>query len=397
MKKNFLKKVFTVLMAFSVGFAYCMGGTEKGDDVVNFYGWGGSMLTNSWIDGTLSDIAQEKYGIKVNRVGMDIDDILNLLIAEKAAGKQDGSVDLVWINGENFYTAMQADLLYGPITDKVPNFKKYVDETSPDVLYDFGQKINGYEVPYGKAQFVFVYDSSKISKPPRNHRELLAWCKKNPERFTYAALPDFTASAFVRNIIYDIVGYEQFMTMATDEVTVRKAIQPALDYLNELKPYLWNQGKTYPADNPALCNLYADGEIDMTMSYNPNLASAEIAKGTFPKTTKCFLFDKGTIGNTHFIAIPKNAKHKEAALKLIDCILTPKAQSTKYDPTVWGDMPVLDFRKMSAEEKEMFNSVPLGQAGISAEELAAKRLPEMPANLVPIIEKIWLEDVASQK
>lgn len=181
-----------------MGFAYCMGGTEKGDDVVNFYSWGGSMLTNRWIDGTLSDIAQEKYGIKVNRVGMDIDDILNLLIAEKAAGKQDGSVDLVWINGENFYTAMQADLLYGPITDKVPNFKNYVDETSPDVLYDFGQKINGYEVPYGKAQFVFVYDSSKISKAPRNHRELLAWCKKNPGRFTYAALPDFTASAFVR-------------------------------------------------------------------------------------------------------------------------------------------------------------------------------------------------------
>lgn len=123
MKNNFLKKLFTVLIAFSAGFACCMGGTEKGDDVVNFYGWGGSMLTNRWIDGTLSDIAQETYGIKVNRVGMDIDDILNLLIAEKAAGKQDGSVDLVWINGENFYTAMQADLLYGSITDKVPNFK----------------------------------------------------------------------------------------------------------------------------------------------------------------------------------------------------------------------------------------------------------------------------------
>ena len=94
-----------------------MGSTEKGDDVVNFYGWGGSMLTNRWIDGTLSDIAQEKYGIKVNRVGMDIDDILNLLIAEKAAGKQDGSVDLVWINGENFYTARKTVPLSG---DTIP-------------------------------------------------------------------------------------------------------------------------------------------------------------------------------------------------------------------------------------------------------------------------------------
>lgn len=395
--KKIIKTLCTLFLFFTVCFAYAMGGTEKENSEVNFYGWGGSMLTNAWIDGTLSNIAKESYGITVNRVGMNIDDILNLLIAEKAAGKKDGSVDLVWINGENFYTAMQADLLYGPITDKVPNFKKYIDETSPDVLYDFGVKINGYEVPYGKAQFVFIYDSNKIIQIPRNHKDLLTWCKKNPGRFTYAALPDFTASAFVRNIIYDIVGYEQFMTMPADKAAVQKAIQPALDYLNELKPYLWNAGKTYPADTPALNNLYADGEIDITMSYNPNAASALIAQGTFSESTRCFLFDKGTIGNTHFIAIPKNAKNKEAALKLINCILTPKAQSTKYNPTVWGDMPVLDFNKMTADEKALFTAVPLGKAGIPAEELTAKRLPEMPSKLVPIIETLWLEHVAAQK
>ncbi|MEL3909343.1 MAG: ABC transporter substrate-binding protein [Treponemataceae bacterium] len=395
--KNFLGKIFACVFFLSSGFLYAFGGNEVDTNKVNFYGWGGSMHTNAWIDGTLSDIAREAYGLEVNRVGMDIDDILNLLIAEKTAGKENGSVDLVWINGENFYTAMQADLLYGPITDKVPNFKKYVDEKSPDVLYDFGMEIKGYEVPYGKAQFVFICDSNKVKNPPKNHKELLAWCKKNPGRFTYAALPDFTASAFVRNIIYDIVGYKQFMTMKADEATVRKAIQPALDYLNELKPYLWNQGKTYPADNPALDNLFANGEIYMTMSYNPNQASSEIAKGNFPESSRSFLFDKGTIGNTHFIAIPKNATNKEGALKLINCILTPKAQSTKYDPNVWGDMPVLDFNKMTAEEKAMFDSLPLGKAGIPASELASKRVPEMPANLVPIIEKIWLENVARNK
>lgn len=396
--KKFYRLLVLSLICVSFSFLYAFGGKESGENKrVNFYGWGGSMLTNNWIDTTLSEIAKESYDLQVNRVGMNIDEILNLMLAEKSAGKENGSIDLVWINGENFYTAMQADLLYGPITDKIPNFAKYVDGKSPDVLYDFGVEIKGYEAPYGKAQFVFIYDSSKIKNPPKNHKELLAWCKKNPGRFTYAALPDFTASAFVRNIIYDIVGYEKFMTMKPNEAEMRKAIKPAIDYLNELKPYLWNEGKTYPADNPALCNLYADGEIDITMSYNPNTASAEIEKGVFPNTTRCFLFDKGTIGNTHFIAIPKNATNKEGALKLINCILTPKAQATKYDPTVWGDMPVLDFNKMTADEKALFNSVPLGKAGIPAEELASKRLPEMPANLVPIIEKIWLEDVAKTK
>lgn len=70
------------------------------------------MLSKNWIDGTLREIAKEKYDLDVNRVGMNIDEVLNVLLAEKAAGKKAGSVDLLWINGENFYTEMQADLLY---------------------------------------------------------------------------------------------------------------------------------------------------------------------------------------------------------------------------------------------------------------------------------------------
>lgn len=45
------------------------------------------------------------------------------------------------------------------------------------------------------------------------------------------------------------------MKMKSEEAEMRKTIKKAIDYLNELKPYLWNEGKTYPADNPALCNL----------------------------------------------------------------------------------------------------------------------------------------------
>ena len=36
------------------------------------------------------------------------------------------------------------------------------------------------------------------------------------------------------------------MDMDADEEAVRKAIEPAIEYLKELKPYLWNEGKTYP-------------------------------------------------------------------------------------------------------------------------------------------------------
>lgn len=359
---------------------------------VSFYGWGGSDLTNAWIDGPLSD-AMTEYDITVNRIGLDIDQILSQLLNEKQAGTKAGNIDVIWINGENFITARENGLLMGAFADKLDNFDQYIDPESPDVKYDFGVATEGWEVPYGKAQFVMIYDSGKLSETPSGHEELLALAKANPGKFTYPALPDFTGSAFVRNIISDIVGYEQFLEMEADYDTVKAAIQPAMDYLTELKPYLWNEGRTYPAELSLLHNMYADGEVVMTMDYNPNTASSKIATGEFPDTTRTFVFDRGTIGNTHFVSIAFNSPNKAGALALINEILSVEAQAAKYDPAGWGDLPVLENDRLSAEEKAVFDAIDLGPATLPQDELMEHRIPEMPAPLVPIIEEIWLETI----
>ncbi len=80
---------------------------------VTFYGWDGSEKTNAWIDGYLAKAMEEKYGIKLKRVGMDIDQILSQLLSEKTAGLEKGKIDVIWINGENFYTARKEGLLAG--------------------------------------------------------------------------------------------------------------------------------------------------------------------------------------------------------------------------------------------------------------------------------------------
>lgn len=360
---------------------------------VNFYGWGGDQRTNSWIDTYLANRLKEEYDITLNRVGMNIDDILNNLLNERQLNTKQGNIDIVWINGENFYTARQNNLLYGPFTDMLPNFEKYIDKDSVEVKYDFGFPVEGYEAPYGKAQLVMIYNDALIDKVPTNHRELLELVKKNPGKFTYPAPPDFTGSAFVRNIIYDIVGYEKFMDMEANEDVVREAIKPAIDFLREIKPYLWREGETYPADIALLNNMYSDGEVFMSMSYNPNSIAGKILTGEFPKTSNSFVFEKGTIGNTHFLAIPFNSPNKGGAMAVIDFILSVEAQASKYDPVNWGDLPVLDNDKLSAEEKGHFDRIKIGQGTLPQDKLLKHRVPEMPANLVPIIEKIWMETV----
>lgn len=109
----------------------------------------------------------KEAGVTLKRVPMnDTKDILNKLLAEKQTGKKEGSMDIIWINGENFKTAKENDLLWGAFADKLPNMKQYVDTDAPDMAYDFGLATNGLEAPWGKAQFVFVYDADQVTNPP---------------------------------------------------------------------------------------------------------------------------------------------------------------------------------------------------------------------------------------
>lgn len=360
---------------------------------VNFYGWGGDERTNKWIDTKLAKYVKDNYDITLKRVPMDIDQILNKMLGEKQAGSKKGSIDLVWINGENFYTAKKNDLLYGPFVDNLPNYKKYINTSSNEVKYDFGYEIKGYESPYGKAQFVLINDSAATPETPKNTKELMEFAKKYKGKVTYPAPPDFTGSAFVRNVIYDIVGYDKMMSLGNDKEKIREAVKPAMDYLKELKPYLWKEGKTYPANIAQLDSMFADNQSVMTMSYNPNAVGGMIEAGKFKATSRSFVFDKGTIGNTHFVAIPANASNKDGALAVINAILSPEMQASKYDPANWGDLPVIDYEKLDKSEKDLFDKVPLGKGVIPQSELLKKRLPEMPADTIPVIEEIWQTEV----
>lgn len=367
---------------------------EAKGSTVTFYGWGGDEDLNSWLDDVFAPEMKEKYDITMERVPMDIDQVLSQLSGEIQAGKEDGSIDMIWINGENFKSAKENNMLYGSFLEKLPNTKKYLDLNSDENKYDFGYEIEGYEAPYGKAQLVFMHDSAITSNVPKNTEELLEFAKANKGKVTYPALPDFTGSAFVRNIIYDICGYEQFQDMKADKETVKKAIQPAIDYLVKLNPYLWNEGKSFPADSTQLDNMFMDKEVVMFMSYEPYSVASKIEKGSYTDTTETFIFDKGTIGNTNYMAIAKNSGNKAGAMVAINEMISAKMQASKYDEI--KTLPVVDNSKLSDEESKMFDKVDLGKGTLSQEELLSKRLPEMPADLVPIIEEIWLEEVVGK-
>ena len=409
-----MRKLLALLLAFTLLFSFngCgqeQSGTQKIDlssaewdeiveaargTTVTFYGWGGDENRNNWLNTTVADYVKEHYDIALEVVGMDINDILSKLSGEKQAGSETGSIDMIWINGENFYSAKDNGLLYGPFTGQLPNMEAYIDLQDPETLNDFCMPIEGYEAPYAKAQMVFFNDSAVTPEAPASAEELLEFCKKYPGKVTYPALPDFTGSAFVRNIIYELCGWEQFQNMEADYDTVKAAIEPALDYLRELNPYLWNEGKTFPESSTTVDAMFADGELVMDMSYGPFSVATGIAEGTYTDTTRTFVFDNGTIGNTNYMAIAFNSPNKAGAMVVINAILSAELQLTQYEQL--RELPVVSADKLSAEEQAAFDAVDLGEGVLSQTELLEHRLPEMPASLVPVIEEIWLNEVVGK-
>lgn len=371
---------------------------DSKDTEVRFGMWGGSDNINAWVDKWVAPEMKKRHGVIVKRQAVkDPVDSVNKLVSEKQTGKTVGTTDLLWINGENFKMAKNAGVLFGPFVDSLPSFKKFYDTKASDVTMDFGTPTDGYEAPYGRAQFVFIYDSAKVKEPPGSYAELREWIKKNPGKFTYPAPPDFTGSAFVRQVFYATTGgAEQYLPKVDLELLRRKA-PDAWTWLNDVKPHLWSKGATYPESKAKLDQLFADGEIWMSMGYSPTAAEADIRKGTLPKTVRTFVMKEGTIANTHFLAIPFNAPNKDGAKLLADFLLSPDAQLAKFDPAFWGDFPALDLAKLPAEQRKKFEAMDLGVSTLPVAVLAAHRVPEIQPEYLVEIEKLWTKHVAAQQ
>jgi len=356
---------------------------------VNYGMWAGDEARNRYFQTGVAETLKRKYDITLHITPLgDVVEIVNKLLNEKGAGKStNGSVDMIWINGENFRTAKQAGVLWGPFADHLPNIRHF-DEAAR--ARDFGTPIENYEAPWQRAQFVLAYDTARVAEPPRSVEALRAFVKAHPGRFTYPAPPDFTGSVFIRHILFHFGGARAFQE-GFDEELYRKASAASIEFLNDLEPFLWRQGETYPATLTELDRLFANGEVDFAMSYGPSFASERIARGEFPATTRTFVFDEGTIGNYSFLAVPFNASNVAGALVVINHLMSPE-HALDQSRTLGGVFPLAPDH-LTAEERRAAEALPRGPATLPADELAAHLLSEADARYLERLEKDWLEKI----
>ncbi|GHC61126.1 ABC transporter substrate-binding protein [Neogemmobacter tilapiae] len=368
----------------------------KGGEV-NFFHWGGSDTINRYIVENIGGRLQAEYGITLNSVPVaDAAEVVALIAAEKQVGNVDaGTVDLIWINGENFKAMKAEGLAFCGYVETLPA-NALVDWTDASIAHDFGVPVEGCEVPWNRAQFAFAHDSATLAEPPQDIAALLDWIKANPGQFTYPAPPDFTGSVFVRHVFYHAAGGPAALMGPFDQAKYDAAAAKTWAILNEIEPFLWRQGKTYPTTVAQLNDLFANGEVALTFNYDAAQFGQAVDAGIYPDTVRSYGLADGTIGNTNYTLIPFNSPNKAAAMVAQDVLLSWEAQLAKADPAVWGAATVLSMDQAGAELAAQFQALPQHPSVVSPNELAELALPELQADWIAAIERGWIAEVGQK-
>jgi len=358
---------------------------------VFFNAWGGDERINAYI-AWAGDRVRDFFGVTVQHVKLaDTAEAVNRVRLEQQAKKiTGGSIDLIWINGENFATMKSEGLLFGPWAEHLPAFAGVDVEGKPTTVLDFQTPTEGFEAPWGMAQFNVIVDGALAPDFPTALSDLTDWAAQNPGRFTYPQPPNFLGTTFLKQATLALSDNPNALYAPVDVADFAAVTAPVWAFLDQLHPNLWQRGQNFPVSGPAAQQLLSDAETAATLSFFPLEGPALVAAETFVEATVVQGFDGGSIGNTHFVAIPFNSSAAAGAQVFANFLMTPEAQIRKQSLAAWGDATVLDESRLSAAEQSA-----LLEATNGLSVSVGSVLPEPHPSWTSALEAAWLQRYGS--
>jgi len=336
---------------------------QAAGDTVYWHAWGGDTRTNDFITWAGVQTAA-LYDVKVKQVKLSsTSEAVTQVLAEKAAGQNtQGAVDMIWINGANFLAMKQQQLLHGPFVAQLPN-AKYLDlSPTSSATVDFTEAVDGLEVPWRLARFVFIVESDRVKNPPLSMAHMLTWAKQNPGRLTHPVVSNFMGTTFLKQALIELTPDPNVLQQPATQESFASASAPLWQWYDAIKPYLWRQGQSFPENETIQQQMLSDGAIDIAMAFDPAAAAAGIASGLLPPSARVFVPSQGSLGNVSFVAIPYNASHIAAAKVVANFLLQPETQAHMQNIDVLGSFSVLDTSKISHQHTMAFSALPTSEA-----------------------------------
>ncbi len=187
---------------------------------------------------------------------------------------------------------------------------------------------------------------------------------------------DFTGMTLLKTWLISLAGGGKALNGPFDREKYDQYSTQLWEFINKNKQYFWNEGRTFPATLGQMHQLFATGEIWFTMSNNDAEVENKMLQGFFPESSRAFVPDYGSIQNSHYLGIPRNAPNKAAALVVCNYLISPEAQFIKFQSETWGDGTILDVALLPSEWREKFTEAGKRQFGPSRSAISDKALME---------------------
>lgn len=216
-----------------------------------------------------------------------------------------------------------------------------------------------FSAPYRGSQVLLAFDGSKVKaeEAPKTFEDLVKWIKANPGQFIYNR-PDKGGSGgnFVRRVIHEVNGRDP-AKFTVDNFTpeyAEKMLAPAWELLKDLAPSLF-EGGAYTGGNTPSIQLLSQSAVTMIPAWS-DMALQNITNGVLPETTGLVqLSDLAFCGGFAQSVVFANGANKDAALKLVDFVLSEEIQSAIISEL--GGFPGVAWDYVSPELRAKYQSV----------------------------------------
>ena len=297
----------------------------KQEQSINFYTW---YFLEGW--NKVAEAFEDKYGVKVNVINGESDVVVRKLIAERNI--KEGHVDVFAVGGSSAKTALDANLLYGPVLPVLPS----EGELDQDLATaQEGLLTHGYLTPFNRNQTGFAYDPLRLNEDelPQTWSELENFINKYPRDFGFND-PNYGGSgqAFVHTVISELAGglekYTGDEEIANDKV---ENWDNVWRFLNEYK------GKyTLTSSNADSYTRLNDGELTLIAAWEDDLVNA-MANGSMNKRMKLYIPEMGMAGGGDTVGIAHNSSKKAASLLWVNYLASQEGQQILADNS--GNFP----------------------------------------------------------
>ncbi len=255
---------------------------------------------------------------------------------------QDAGIDIV--DAGFVSTLAEAGIMEAATTATVPNLA--------DVPADTVKAGKG-GVPYRGSSVLLAYDSTKVATTPTTLEEMLAWIRANPGAFTYCPPKSGgSGGSFVTTVLDKHLDPAAAQRLRTDyDQEAMKRWAAGFTELAGLNPVIFNKG-TYPNGNKQALELLSTGQISMTTVWSDQFITGQ-KTGTVPSHVKAAqIANPSLTGGAAYLGVVKRSSHKEAALRLVDWVLSPEAQALIAQEI--AGYPVIPLSKLPADVQQVF-------------------------------------------